>query len=138
MFLVLSTVAEALRRVPHFETWDVRDGMSTVSRQAFPAVDLRIEGAGVAADGLSMVTVSPGISVRLIAERGADVAADLDAAFVAVIAALHGLRLQEVGGRAWSWLKLSVVRDLPVIDVYVGCELVFVTEAQFGGLHCDC
>lgn len=138
MFLVLTTVAETLRKVPHFQTWDVRDGMSLVSRQAFPAVDLRIEGAGVVADGLSMVTVSPGISVRLIAERGAEVPGSLDAAFAAVIAALHGLRLKDLGGRSWSWLKLSAVRELPVIDSYVGCELVFVTEAEFGGLHCDC
>ena len=138
MFLVLSTVAEVLRRVPHFETWDVRDGMSLVSRQTFPAVDLRIEGAGVVADGLSMATVSPGISVRLISERGADVSVSLDTAFAAVIAALHGRRLREIEGRAWSWLKLSAVRDLSVFDGYVGCELVFETGAEFGGQNCDC
>ena len=137
MFLALSTIADHLRRVPHFQTWDVRDGMTLVSRQAFPAVDLRIEGAAIQAEGLANVTVSPSISVRLIAERGAEVPASMDAAFSAVIAALHGLRLKDTTGRAWSWLKLSAVRELPVVDSYVGCELIFMNQSEFPGLCCD-
>lgn len=138
MFLALVTVAELLRRVPHFQNWDVRDDLSIAPRDQYPAVDLRIAGASITASGDSVATVSPSIAVTLLAERGEASAEKLDGAFRSVIAALHGLRLKDGSGRAWSWLRLSVVRDLEVVGPYVGCELIFVTESEFEGQQCDC
>lgn len=138
MFLSLLTIADRLRQVPHFQTWDVRDGMSQVSRQGVPAVDLRIEGASVQAESIASARVAPAITVRLIVERGDTAPVDLDQAFRAVIAALHGLRITDSEGRAWSWLKLTAVRDVPVAEGYVGCGLTFMNESEFSGLQRDC
>lgn len=138
MFLVLASIAQHLRQVAHFQTWDVRDGMSLVSRQSFPAVDLRIEGAAVAAAGVDSATVSPGITVRLIVERGEEAPVVLNRAFSAVIAELHGLRIKDGDGRSWSWLKLAGVTDLPVAEGFVGCGMTFTTDSEFFGRQCDC
>lgn len=138
MFLALVTVAELLRRAPHFQSWDVRDGLSIVARDEYPAVDLRIAGAEVVAGGMAVASVAPSIVVTLIVERGDAAATKLDGAFCAVIAGLHGLRLNDGSGRAWSWLKLSLVRGLETTGAYAGCELIFVTGSEFDGRQCDC
>lgn len=138
MFQVLAAVCVHLQAVPHFQTWDVRDGLSLTPRSTYPAVDLRIGGAAVGSTGTANVTLEPSISVRLISERGPSVPADLDTAFSAAIKALHGLQLKDTTGRPWSWLKLVGVRDLPVVDGYVGCEMVFTTSSEFNGQQCDC
>lgn len=138
MFLVADTIAERLRSAPHFQTWDVRDGLSMASKQAFPAVDVRVLGAQVEAGSPSAATVSPSIAVRLIAERGDRAAEVMDAGFKAALRRLHGLRIKDTTGQAWNWLKLSAVRDLPVSDGYVGCELIFVSDSEFTGDQCDC
>lgn len=138
MFLALLAIADRLRNAAHFQNWDVRDGMSMVSRQSVPAVDLRIEGATVDAAGAGNATVEPAITVRLIVERGEDAPVALDRAFGTVIAELHGLRIKDSGGRCWSWLKLAGVRDLPVAEGFVGCGMTFTSSSEFTGQQCDC
>jgi hypothetical protein len=138
MFLALVTMSELLRNAPHFQSWDVRDGLSIASREAYPAVDLRIASAAVEADGFAVATVAPSIVVTLIVERGDAAAQKLDGAFTALIAQLHGLRLKDGSARAWSWLRLGGVRDLEVAGAYAGCELLFTTSSEFEGQRCDC
>lgn len=138
MFSAMSFIASHLRTVPQFQSWDVRDGLSIVARDDYPAVDVRIGGAGVVADGVEVVKVSPSIAVSLIAERGEGAAEELDAGFEAAIAALHGLLLKDRSGRTWSWAKLVAVRELDVVSPYVGCELIFTTDSEYQGQQCDC
>lgn len=137
MYLALFAIAERLRRVPHFQSWDVRDGLSITPRQAVPAVDLRILGAQIA-EGQAVITVKPAVSVALIAARGTNAPEQMDAAFTAAISALNGMQIKDASGRTWAWLRLSAVSDLPVADGHVGCELVFTTGAEFNGQQCDC
>ena len=118
MFLAIEAIARHLRNAPHFQTWDVRDGMSLVSRQEYPAVDVRILGAGVDGGG-SAATVSPSVAVRLIVERSETAAEKMDGAFDAAFIELHGLQIKDTAGRTWARIKLSAVRDLPVADGFV-------------------
>ncbi|RYF55766.1 MAG: hypothetical protein EOO27_20175 [Comamonadaceae bacterium] len=137
MFLAIAAIAQHLRNAPHFQSWDVRDGMDLVSRQDYPAADVRILGAGVEG-GSSTATVSPSLSVRLIVERSDTAAATMDGAFNAAFSELHGLQVTDTTGRTWARIKLSAVRDLPVADGFVGCELIFVTDSEFTSKHCEC
>lgn len=137
MFLAIEAIAQSLRSAPHFQTWDVRDGMSLVSRQDTPAVDVRMLGAAVNG-GSSTATVSPSVAVRLTVERGEAAASKLDGAFTAAVSELHGLQIKDGAGRTWSQLKLSAVRDLPVLEGFVGCELIFVNDTEFTSKHCEC
>jgi hypothetical protein len=138
MFLALLAIAERIRNAAPFQSWDVRDGMTLASRQNCPAVDLRIESATVETAGTGSATVAPVITVRLIVERGEDAPVTLNRAFNAVIAELHGLRIEDSDGRRWSWLKLAGVRGLDVVDGYVGCGMTFTTDSEFSGQQCDC
>lgn len=137
MFLAIEAIARSLRNAPHFQSWDVRDGMSLVSRQDYPAVDVRMLGAGVEG-GSSTATVSPSVAVRLTVERGESAANKLDASFTAAFSELHGLQIKDSAGRTWGQLKLSAVRDLPVLEGFVGCELIFITDTEFTSKHCEC
>lgn len=137
MFLAVEAITRCLRNAAHFQPWDVRDGMSLMSRQEFPAVDVRILGAGVAG-GSSTATVSPSVAVRCTAERNESAAGTLDGAFTAAFSELHGLQIKDQAGRTWGQLKLSAVRDLPVQEGFVGCELIFITDTEFTSKHCEC
>lgn len=137
MFLVVEAIARHLRNAPHFQTWDVRDGMGLVSRQETPSVDVRILGAGVEG-GASAVTVSPSVAVRLVLERSDTAAELMDSAFRAALFELHGLQITDTTGRTWARIKLGSVRDLPVMEGYVGCELIFLTDSEFTSKHCEC
>lgn len=136
MFLAATAIAEHLRNAPHFQTWDVRSGLSLMDNQKYPAVVVRVLGAGV--DGKDTSTVTPSVSVRLILERSDTADQKMDGAFRAAHFELHGLQIKDATGHVWSRLKLSAVRDLPVVDTYAGCELIFQTDSEFKSKHCEC
>ena len=137
MFLAIEVIAQNLRNAPHFQNWDVRDGMGLVSRQETPSVDVRILGA-VVDGGASTATVTPSVAVRLTVERSEAAASKLDGAFNSAFFELHGLQIKDGAGRTWSRLKLSAVRDVPVMEGYVGCELIFQNDSEFTSKHCEC
>lgn len=137
MFLAVEAITRCLSVAAHFQTWDVRDGTNLVSRQKFPAVDVRILGAGVSG-GSSRATVSPSVAVRCTVERDESVAGTLDGAFTAAFSELHGLQIKDKAGRTWGQLKLSAVRELPVQEGFAGCELIFITDTEFTSKHCEC
>lgn len=134
MFAALAAVATHLRSVPHFQSWDVRDGLSVEPRAAKPAVDVRYRGASVGdAKGVSSVNVSPVLEVTLIVPRGPDAAADLDAAFTAAIAALHGYRVHGASATrdGWTPFTLAQVLTFEPVDQEVACQLLFTHSKRF-------
>ncbi len=136
MFLAATAIASHLSNTPHFQTWDVRSGLSLTDNQQYPAVSIRVLGAGV--DGADTSTVSPSVAVRLILERSDTADQKMDGAFRAAHYQLHGLQLTDSSGHTWARLKLSAVRDLPLADGYAGCELIFETHSEFTSKHCEC
>ena len=136
MFLVAVAISDLLSNVAHFQTWDVRSGLTLVASQDYPAVNVRILGAGV--EGGGAATVSPSVAVRLIIERSETADKDMDGAFKAALHELHGLQIKDSTERTWARLKLSAVRDLPLSDGFAGCELIFVTDSEFISKHCEC
>lgn len=142
MFLALAAIATYLRQVPHFETWSVRDGMTPESRQDLPAgaVDVRYRGALVGdARGAPSVNLSPVLEVTLLVPRGADAAQDLDAAFCAAIAALHGHKVQCASATAdhWTALTLDQVGVFDPADGQAGCQLIFKHSKRFATATCS-
>jgi hypothetical protein len=136
MFLIATAIADRLSIAPHFQTWDVRSGLSLTDNQKYPAAVIRILGAGVAGSDTS--TVSPSVSVRLILERSDTADQKMDGAFRAAHFELQGLQVKDATGHTWSRLKLSTVRDLPLADGYAGCELIFDSSSDFKSKHCEC
>lgn len=140
MFLALAAIATYLRDVPHFQTWAVRDGMVTEPRQDLPAVDVRYRGALVGdARGAPSVNLSPVLEVTLLVPRGADAAQDLDAAFCAAIAALHGHKVQGASATAdhWTALTLDQVGVFDPLDGQAGCQLIFKHSKRFATATCS-
>ncbi|KQO23492.1 hypothetical protein [Acidovorax sp. Leaf78] len=134
MFLALAGIATHLRNVPHFQSWSVRDGLTSEPRDAVPFVDVRFEGATVGdAKGASSVNVSPVVSVSIGVARSPDAAADLHAAFAAAIKALHGFKVPGANETKdlWTALILGQVRALDPFDSVVGCQLIFTLGKRF-------
>jgi hypothetical protein len=136
MFLAATAIADHLRAAPHFQTWDVRSGLSLMENREYPAAVVRIVGAGVGGSHTS--TVSPSVSVRLILERSDTADQKMDGAFRAAHFELQGLQVKDAAGHTWARLTLGAVRDLPLLDGYVGCDLLFTTSSDFTGKNCDC
>ncbi len=134
MFAALASIATYLRSVPHFETWSVRDGLSVESRQAQNALDIRYRGATVGdAKGASSVNVSPVLEVTLIVPRGDSAANELDAAFTALLAALHGHKVHGASATrdGWTALVLNQVQTFDPMDKDAGCQLLFTHSKRF-------
>ena len=80
------------------------------------------------------VSLETGWRITLSKRRGDDAAAVLDAAFAAVIGALHDWPPGEISGRRWERLRLAqVVAPQHAEDALDGLHLVFVTSARFNG-----
>lgn len=140
MFLALAAIADYLRDVPHFQAWSVRDGLKAESRQDLPALDVRYRGALVGnAQGAPSVNLTPVVEVTLVVPRGDDAARELDAAFCAAIAALHGFKVPGATATSdqWTALKLDQVSVFDPIDGQVGCQLLFNHSKRFATATCS-
>lgn len=139
MFLAIFAIAERLRSAPHFQSWSVRDGLTVQSRQEIDgAIDVRFADGMVSNGGNSSVTVSPLVSITLIARRSDEAPALLDKAFCELIGSLQGWQVKDASGAAWSWMRLERVREIAPQDAVVGCEFLFSFGRSFDGQQCDC
>jgi hypothetical protein len=143
MFLLPIVIKAHLDGVPHFETWDVRHNMEAVSRQLFPAVDLRIVQATVPSAGSAPAgkfRVVPALSVQLVVKRSDGAAGEeLHKAFVAICRALHGYTVNDPQAGSWKPLSLEGVREVPEASgELVGFELLFTLSGYFEGSGCGC
>lgn len=104
-------------------------------RDALPLASVRVDNAQVADSRTGAVNVQPSVSVALATKRGPDAAAQLDAAFAALVAAVHNWRPGTVAGRAWNPLALQQVTPPQYLmtDGITGLELTFTTHARFDG-----
>lgn len=111
--------------------WDLRVWTEAGDRRMVPAVDIRNGGAQVAESKAVGVRIEPLWTVTLVVRRGADAAAELDAAFWQVVESLHWCPLGLVDGRKWQQLALvSIAREPEFVDEgLAGCQLVFSTGA---------
>lgn len=104
------------------------------ARDALPLASVRVDSAGVADSRTGAVNVQPQVSVALATRRSADAAAEIDAAFAAVVAAVHNWRPGNVSGRAWNALALQQVSAMQYLDNgLIGLELTFTTHARYDG-----
>lgn len=104
------------------------------SRSARPLASVSFADCRVADSKAGAVNVQPGYRVTLLTTKGDEAAALVDAAFVAVVGALHNWKPGEVAGRRWERLSLLLVGapQYPE-DGLVGVDLLFTTGARFDG-----
>lgn len=123
-----------LQALPQLAGWSVRTGAEAADRTLLPAVDVRCGGAQVADSKTSAAMVQPEWVVTLMVRRGDAAADQIDAAFAAVMAALHNWQPGQQGGRRWEPLRLARVAEPQFADEgLVGCEMSFFTGAKYDG-----
>jgi len=138
MFLLEAATAQYLRQTSHFNSgWHIRAGFDSIERQSTPALGIRTVGAQPASSAGTGVRIEVTLGLAIITARDAQTTHNLDAAFAAVIANLHGLRLQDASGRHWSALQLTHIREAALVDGLGGVELHFTSNARFLGKPCD-
>jgi|GEM_PF-818303 len=138
MFLLETATAQHLHQTSHFSTgWHIRTGFELHERQTTPALNIRTVSAQPASSAGTGVRVEVTLGVAIITARDTQTLPTLDSAFTAVIANLHGLRLQDASGRHWSALQLSQIREATLIDGLGGVELHFSSNARFNGVPCE-
>ena len=90
--------------------------------------------ANVADPKTSAALVQSGWRVTLVRRRSAAAAVEVDAAFTAVVKALHNWRPGEVAGRRWEPVRLQQVMPPQYAEEgLVGLELTFTTAARYDG-----
>ena len=90
--------------------------------------------ASVADSKSGAANIAPVFRVTLVTRKGTAAAATVDAAFAAVVAALHNWSPGSVSGRVWN--RMALVAVMPPQypdDGLVGIELAFNTHARFDG-----
>lgn len=134
MLAIEPTIKARLQALPQLTGWAVRMGTEHADRRVVPAVDVRCAGASVADRKAGAVMVAPEWQITLVLRRGADAAAQLDAALAAVITSLHNWQPGQHGGRGWEPLALSRVTEPLLSDEgLTGYELTFTTGARYMG-----
>ena len=111
MFALNAPIKARLQSLPALAGWTVRTSTELVDRATLPAVDVRVPGGGVAGARSGAVMVQPGWSLVLAVRRSATAANELEAAFAAVIEAMHGWAPGQHAGRGWEPLQLAAVAD---------------------------
>jgi len=138
MFLLEAATAQYLRQTSHFNSgWHIREGFDSVERQTTPALGIRTIGAQPVSNAAAGVRIEVTLGIAIVVARDAQTLPTLDSAFAAVIANLHGLRLQDASGRHWSALQLTHIREAALVDGLGGVELHFTSNARFAGKPCD-
>ena len=134
MFALNAPIKARLQSLPALAGWTVRTSTELVDRATLPAVDVRVPGGGVAGARSGAVMVQPGWSLVLAVRRSATAANELEAAFAAVIEAMHGWAPGQHAGRGWEPLQLAAVADAVFAeDGLAGVELTFSAQALYRG-----
>lgn len=115
--------------------WTVM-GLSTDlgRRDAWPLVSVAFDDGDVPDSKAGAAAVRCAWRVTLVAKRGADVAALVDAAFADCMALLHNWAPGQVAGRLWERMRLVQIQppQYPE-DGLVGFDLTFSTQARYDG-----
>lgn len=135
MFALNAPIKARLQALPALAGWTVRTSTDLEDRDTpHRAVDVRVPGGGVAGVRSGAVMVQPGWSLVLAVRRSATAANELEAAFAAVIEAMHGWAPGPHAGRGWEPLQLAAVADAVFADAgLAGVELTFSTQALYRG-----
>ncbi len=135
MFALNAPIKARLQSLPALAGWTVRTSTDLEDRDTpHRAVDVRVPGGGVAGVRSGAVMVQPGWSLVLAVRRSATAADELEAAFAAVIEAMHGWAPGQHAGRGWEPLQLAAVADAVFADAgLAGVELTFSTQALYRG-----
>ena len=135
MFALNAPIKARLQSLPALAGWTVRTSTDLEDRDTpHRAVDVRVPGGGVAGVRSGAVMVQPGWSLVLAVRRSAAAADELEAAFAAVIEAMHGWAPGQHAGRGWEPLQLAAVADAVFADAgLAGVELTFSTQALYRG-----
>ena len=135
MFALNAPIKARLQSLPALAGWTVRTSTDLEDRDTpHRAVDVRVPGGGVAGVRSGAVMVQPGWSLVLAVRRSATAANELEAAFAAVIEAMHGWAPGPHAGRGWEPLQLAAVADAVFADAgLAGVELTFSTQALYRG-----
>ncbi|MGP1684658.1 MAG: hypothetical protein ACTS8S_20240, partial [Giesbergeria sp.] len=110
MLALATPLQSRLAALPALTGWAVRLDADTEDRRSLPAVTVGCIGAGATDSEAQAVALDVSYSVFLIAPRGLAAAAQLDAAFEAVVAALHNWTPGRIGARQWRRMALRAVR----------------------------
>lgn len=126
-----------LQHLPQLAGWDVRTNIEPAPRDKYPAADVRCTGANVPPNQADIVTLSPEWTVTLVVRHSDAAAAQLEAAFAAVVAALHGWQPGQHSGRGWTALRLVAAKEPLFTETgLAGIELFFSTSAKYHGAGC--
>ncbi|MGE4338194.1 MAG: hypothetical protein AB7E55_19780 [Pigmentiphaga sp.] len=131
--VIADRVREAL--TPLAATWSVFGySTSTGDRSSFPLASVMFDAANVADSRSGAVNIAPGWRVTLVTRKSIQASATVDAAFAAVVSALHNWAPGTVSARPWNRLALvAVMAPQYPDDGLVGIEMVFNTHARFDG-----
>lgn len=127
-----------LAALPALTGWQVRGGSDATDRRSRPAVDVRCRGAAVTDSNTGRVSVQPQWVISLGVTAGDDAAADVSAAFVAVLSSLQGWAPGNVGGQGWNTLLLVSVQEpdfFPEGTPMVGMQMIFSTTTVYDCQH---
>ena len=116
--------------------WKVMGFTSDAGRRdGWPLASVSFVDGNVADSKAGAAAVQAAWRVTLIAKRGDQAAALVDAAFAAVMASLHNWAPPgEIGGRRWERLRLlQVTPPQYPEDGLVGLDLTFTTQARYDG-----
>lgn len=134
MLALEEVIRERLRDLPVFTGWQVRGATVATDRRGVPAVDVRMAGASVPQVRKPAVTLQPEWSITLVMQKSDLAAAQLDAALVASIGALHNWCPVDATPRNWTELQLTRVTEALFSDAgLVGYEITFTTASVFNG-----
>lgn len=133
MLALEKLIQDRLRALAAFTGWQVRGATVATDRRGVPAVDVRMGGASVPQVRKPAVTLQPEWSVTLVVQKSDQAAAQIDAALVATIGALHNWRPDDAA-RGWTELQVARVTEAAFSDAgLVGYEITFTTAAVFNG-----
>lgn len=116
--------------------WKVMGFASDAGRRdAWPLASVSFVDGNVADSKAGAAAVQAAWRVTLIAKRGEQAPAQVDAAFAAVMATLHNWAPPgEIGGRRWERMRLlQVTPPQYPEDGLVGLDLSFTTQARYDG-----
>lgn len=133
MFAPAAPILARLAALPPLAGWAVRSVAEEGSRKTLPAIELECIGAEMqdARNGAALVAVE--WAVHLVVGRSATAFAQLDAAFAAVIGALHHWT-PGTAAPSWSPLMLARVNQPEIVDQgLIAYSISFTTQAVYRG-----
>lgn len=133
MLALGNPITARLAALPALTGWAVRKGSPAVDRKPLPCVDVHFTRADSAPTRNTAAQIGPLWGVTLAVAQGDDAEEMLDAAFEAVIKALHNWAPGKVGGRGWEPLRCVGVQSDHPPDGVLAFELFFSTQALYEG-----